>query len=146
MWQMELQTFVTCHAASSAELQLRFIFSQIRLCLAGSCICCISVARRSYPAFACLLSPGWRAGMRGMQASGLPVYSRGFLHCPPSSRFLWRIFHIFVLVVVLGTGHRLGTWEPPAAFLILCLVELSRNSFLQHISPLSNTPEIFLRR
>lgn len=82
--------------------------------------------------------------MRGMQASGLPVYSEGFLHCSPPPGFLSRIFHIFVLVVVLGTGHGLGTWEPPVAFLNLCLVGLSRNSFLQHISSPPHTPEIFL--
>lgn len=52
--------------------------------------CCISVTSRFDPLgfnIACLLSLERRAGMRGMQASGLPVYSEGFLHCPPSASF-----------------------------------------------------------
>lgn len=71
-----------------------------------------------------LISEAEGAGMRGMQASGLPVYSEGFLSTPPPHLpgFLSRIFHIFA-PVVLGTGHGPGAREPPVAFL---------NSFLQH--------------
>lgn len=91
MWQMEPRRAVaiTCHAPLSAEP----IFSLIRVCLAGSTLLyqcdqpffffrplCIS-------AFACLLSLQRRAGMRGTQASGLPVYAEGFLHCSPPASF-----------------------------------------------------------
>lgn len=80
-----------------------------------------------------LISGAEAPGTRGMQAFGLPVYSEGFLQCRPPRLpgFLSRIFHIFALAVVLGTGHRPGTREPPVAFL---------NSFLQHTSSLSYSP------
>lgn len=74
--------------------------------------------------------------MRGMQASGLPVYAEGLLHCSPYG-FLFRIFHIFVLVVALALGSR----EPPVVFLN---ASLGLNSFLQRISSVSYTPRVFL--
>lgn len=127
MWQMELQTFVfyylSCYFEFRASAQAYFqsdsgMFG--RICAAVSVRPEVFTRLRS--TFACLLSLQRRAGMRGMQASGLPVYSEGFLHCSPCS-FLCRIFHIFVLAVVLGTGRGLGTREPLVAFLTLCLVE-----------------------
>lgn len=148
MWQMELQTFVaiTCHAALSAALRLGPIFSLIGVCLAGS-VLLYQCDQPFWPAWfqhrLSLISgaEGWNEGHAGFRPTcllwGLPPLS-------PLS-FLWRIFHIFVLVVVSGTGHGRGTWEPPVAFLNLCLVGLSRNSFLQHILSLSYTPEIFLQ-
>lgn len=133
---------ITCHATLSAELQLSPIFSLIRVCLAGSVLlyqCDQTFFTRLGSTFACLLSLQRRAGMRGMQASGLPVYSEGFLHCSPPS-FLWRIFHIFVLAVVLGTGRGLGTWEPLVAFPNLCLVEFFPTA---HIVSFIHTWDIF---
>lgn len=77
--------------------------------------CCISVTRRFFNplGFSVCLSlisgvEGWNEGHAGFRPTcllwGLPPLF-------PTS-FLWRIFHIFVRAVVLGTGRLLGTWEP----------------------------------
>lgn len=151
MWQMEPQTFVaiTCHATLSAELQLRPIFSLIRVCLAGSVLlyqCDQPFLPLQHLLFSYLCSGGLEWGACRLQAYLFTLRASSIVPTSLPPNFLWRISHIFVLVVVLGTGHGLGTWEPPVAFLNLCLVWLSRNSFLQHISSLSNTPEIFLQQ
>lgn len=54
--------------------------------------------------------------------------------------FLSRIFHIFVFAVVLGTGCRLGTREPPVAFLNLTL-----DKFFPTAHILSHSPGVFLQ-
>lgn len=113
MWQMEVQTFVaiTCHATLSAALRLRPISST-----KGGMFGRIRAALSAWPpaftlqtsTFACLLSLEERAGMRGMQASGLPVYSEGFLHCSPPASFegfftflCWLLFW----EQVMGSAH-----------------------------------------
>lgn len=61
---------------------------------------------RFYPLPLSLLSLQGMPGMRGMHASGLPVYSEGFLLChPPPPQFPLKDFSHFLLTVVLGTGH-----------------------------------------
>lgn len=126
---MERQPFVavTCQACSFQ----RAWGGSVRVCLGLSqCIQALLflVVFLGFNICLALISGAVGAGMRGMQALGLPVYSEGFLQCCPPLHlplpsFLSRIFHIFALAVVLGTGHRPGTQEPPVAFL---------NSFLQH--------------
>lgn len=150
MWQMELQTFVavTCHATLSAGLRLESIFSPIRVCLAGSaplyqCDQPFLPSRFQHLLVSYLRSGGLEWGACGLQAYLFTLRASSIVSLPS---FLWRIFHIFVLVVVLGTGHGFGSREPPAAFLNLCLIWLGRNTFLRYISSISYTPEIFLQQ
>lgn len=135
-------------APLSAELRLKTIFSPIRACLAGSALlyqCNQTVFNprspfQTMPVFYLSAVEGWNEGHAGFGPTclrwGLPPL---FAPC-----FLWRIFHIFVLVVVLGTGHGLRSWEPPVAFLNPCLVGARQEFFpTAHIVCFVHTWDIF---
>lgn len=140
---MELQTFVaiTCHAAASAELRLGPIFRLIRVCLAGSALLyqCDQPFLPAWFQHLSLISgaEGWNEGHAGFRAYLFTLRASSIV--PPPASF--EGFFTFLCSLLF--------WEQvtgPAHGSLLNLLGLSRNSFLQHISSLSYTPEIFLQR
>lgn len=151
MWQMELQTFVCCYLSSCSECRssARAYFQCDsgmfgRIWAAGSVW--PAAFTRLVSTFACLLSLQWRAGMRGMQAAGLPVYSEGFLHCPPAPQLPFEGFFTFLCSLlfweqVTGSAHGSLLWH---SWIFVWLGTAGILSYSTYRSP-SYTPEIFLQ-
>lgn len=146
MWQMELRSFVDLPVMAAANGIRR-----IRVCLAVSVpLFQFDQTFFSFYQFGLNICLPLISAVEGMEwgACRLEAYlftlrvSSSVPQHPTTSTpsFLWKIFHIFVLAVVLGTGCGLGTREPPVAFLNLSLVKFFPTA---HI--LSHSPGVFLQ-